>query len=1649
MGNWKELGEVPDSDDEDFDTEDSQEEAIQELPQQQDGGQNNGIWDVPSSPPKPDTLNGPSQILGGAAEPSIPADEPCQQDEPAPSSPLTELNESPRAPGWEPEFIGGSMKSSPRRMSPRMSAQTTPSLAATFTGKPFHNSPPQLSPRLSPRKSLRTTPAQAAELPCAIKPQRDEISTSVVQITESSASPFPGHSIGRLSPQTVTRELQEESRDNGPPKTTVNTSEAGTSSPMPGRLGRSLRPRKPIQEHPYLLENMQYSHVMKSHGVKPIRVAPESQNMARTEQEDESQERDFTNDESQSVSGGAVGDETQEAMQMFHSDPFDDIDELALSPSPRTSSPRPRFVVSSQPSNGQQTDNTSLSGDDEFPSLNDLGKPGTRISAIPSKHHRSPKVTKSRKRQNTGPGLQRQTSSPPKEDFNVWDFSPSPQAVLRESWRDKSPSSSVSPVPASRRAARLLSKTPTRQPALRSISPVQPVDLTSITEEDGSEGQDDIGSSRSASDSEADVVRQTSKRIRGVLPASWLRLDQGAASRKAVQKAPRRMSPEPSPAQPRRGLAVMTHTTSRKSALSNLFLDDDNDDNDNDDITALQGNDSAANLQPSIDEILDLDDGASVVEEDVIDRMLPGRKRNQSFLGGPPVKRRKTQSKVFKGESRQHYRQQKITKQVTCTPGVPSGTIKSKRQRTVSKSTAHVRRAVSPPQLSIVDVVEPNAPSFVKIAARAARGRKDMGRSKPTSKRINLGIGRDNVDALSVLSNWKSGKIKQKTPQEPPRPVHAQPKPPVSREPLRQLSTNITKSTGTDLRLSFVQPRKLAIQPSIVDFVIPGDEAGSDPNLRQAKKTKRGRIASRSHNESLEPRPAQLETIALDRGDNTGFTLRKKTLDLIYRKDRKEVQASNVQLAVSNQLETSSIKSVDAPARDEPAQRRRRLRKRSLPKRIDLDAPQFTHANDPLPFYGSSIADPEPEQEHERETNQGSSKITGLGIFGTRYPQHFDVFPLQSGTFFHESTLLGDGSLKLALEGDFIANSSHPRHGTSLTIGGQQFCWNTWTDATSSELGIVFDLIAEQLTTPVEAGQAFSGDRAVATAGSVLQYVLHSVSFSEESERKSFLDRLSELLSGFLGRSQASTAGPQQPPDATKNHALVEVNSRFLIIAIVLFRLCQDSAAMPGEVFQAEDIVKRYAQALIAELLGLGLPSVQATCDEIHRLSMREHGIRSDKVAVSGWVIVMKVLEHARIPRSAFWDLTISAMTTPADMQSSDAQRFETLWREMFTLLPLGEFDTSGLLVPGLRHSIPLEGWSLPQKLLKRVFDSYRNNPIQSPNFNEYCRALLSRCHYLIRQWGWHKCSGIIGTIFDFFGHHNLAHLRNEEVYKSPRFLEELNSSPSLSVEPEDRSFHIFLKILAVTIRRLKQLGLSRDVRNLVARTLPNHNRQYSKEQRIHEHELAALRNHHDLLCTLFWSAPPEERPAVHLIEKLVLPGSSHKEACLTNLRAWNQLARFVVSSNAKADVYAPFMAWQNNIFQQILDQYLSAAVDIEQQFMSLPKDARKDIGQIMLDNMVVKNQAAAMDILYFSVAASLNVMNHCPSLESATFSFNTGMYKVTWSPWLSSQMTNSFQDKSKRCSLSSTWPQRNSIGAFCGLLSRPLANTPVAWRKR
>ncbi|UNI16202.1 hypothetical protein JDV02_002662 [Purpureocillium takamizusanense] len=1521
MANWKELGEVPDSEGEDgFDSQETEAPAFPPavvdaavlVPQE-----DKDIWDVPDSQGEGQAR--PAALPEGAATSTPPFDQLPY------SSPLSSVPSEDDLPPVDELLLGRADHE--------------------------HAAEQERSQEAEPTEHLPLQPASSG-------PVRTRIEIPLYQ-----------------SHRNRHREFIDDDHE---------------ARQLAVRYERSLRPRKPIQEHPYLLENVQYSNLFKKHGVRPVRVAVES---ARYLREDTEQDHDF---EEQSQDMTDVPGDTQARFNEPSSslgamDPF----ELPSSSPPKMSPANNRGEESSRASSTGDTDGTSVL-DQDLPALDDLFQPIPRL--VPTKSAKRP-------------------SSPPpstirkRRRINVLDSDPvEMNAPSREREASPDPLALTSHNPQPRLSARhheTLRDSQPRTPYTESQKPLAEAVIDISSDDDNTHrfspslrhNGPSLSSARSSSESDEEVVNTIGRRIRGVLPASWLRLDQ-QSGRDKLQADTRRNKNRQSPAREiRRGVAQSRPALPGSTAANLLF--DESDESDGEKVVGpIPASDRSfvqARLSLVPDAIPDpaqsviSDDEGSVVEDDHIDAMLPGRtvgKRQLKLpeslkrdpkrikaLGHTPIPRRS------KGQ-----RQGKITSHVY-RASAPSERDNSKlKNRRSNRRAGKVHPQRSAPRLSILDVIGPNAPRFLNIAARAAKRQLGQGRSSPKRKTIQLATRQDQIDAASVLHEWREGSIR---PRESVTKAIRNPMPP--RPPLQDTSGNGRVRQKAWASQATSTTRKLVKQISDGGSITYGpDKLFGRP--RSDKALAAGSVVTRP---ATPTRPAQLEMDESDQSRRGAFHARKRVFDRLYRNTHvgMPLQASLANIAMEPDSSTEQGDSSDtthtktAPTLKSRPERARR-RKLIKPRRVDTEAPEFLRAKEPLPVKYVPEFNP-------ARSDHDVSKLLGLGPYGTTYTQHFEVFPLDPRVYFHETSLIGSGILASYLKGNVSTAPADTRPSVSFNLGNITLEWGAWDAHVSSELGIVFDFVVEQIES-ADAGGSGISSTTVEASMFVLQYLKESLCFTLDNDAKAFAARSIECLGSFNSRVDCLVNHLIRAPECNQS-SVMRVLDRMLLVALLVFRICQDEPALSTEQFQAEDLLKRITETSMRILSGTGATPVKRAYDDLHSIRARERGIRDDAFVIQSWVVLMKVLEAAHIPRASFWDVVQGVIVPPSVAASADAEDFERSWEFMFTLLPLVEFGDSGVIISGRRHDLSNDGWGIPQALLKRVFRLYQDNTRQSPSFNDYCRALVGRCHCLIQQWGWRRSATVVGVIFDFFGSQDLAHLRNEEAYESPRFLEELASRPVLEVEPGDRCFHIFLKMVGLSIRKLREVDATKDIRNLVVRTTPNHNRQHLKEQTVHARDLAALRNHHDLLATLFWAAPPDLRPAITLIERLVSPENSHKEACLINIRCWSQLARFIVASGEASTSFRPFNQWRNSFFQQVLRQFSSVAPEIQQQALAMAKDGRQPISEDRINDTIARNKAAVGDVIYASVAASLDVLMAATDLEGVTFSLNTYQLQIIY----------------------------------------------------
>ncbi|KAF4636729.1 hypothetical protein G7Y89_g1351 [Cudoniella acicularis] len=1348
---------------------------------------------------------------------------------------------------------------------------------------------------------------------------------------------------------------------------------------------RSFRQRNPIQLHPYMLEQEKYRQTLKARGIAPMRLV-QSQDDTQpksgesTSLDSESQDVPFETGESQlmdvdwdpppspaqkSPDGNREATFPNENPYTSDAEEFPDLDELLAMPqlAPRRIEPKRRFKTYSTKSQRPQlskiqTQSSLSKGRKENNSiLNTLASPPTTSSPFTANHHGGHK------------SFSRVASLSSKESTPSWLGQDEPDSQV---YADL-PTPSIS--------------------ATKTASRVIHIDSDSDTDST----DHDPGSPANSSSDESLQIRKVSKKIRGVLPASHLRLDQPKQWSKAPSRT-QRDSVEASPPRPkiRRGVALpkvsAIGTSPSVTAYTQMpFLSDESDEGDNEVFQrGLIAEEEGSN---ELDGIFDQRQGFAE-EDGSVDAMLPARKRKSKDSGVQSRKKSRIGFTSQKG-GKIGGRQLRITEHLGRSQHSNDTRSKAPRKNRIGPRGVH-RQAVSnvkgsAPRLSILDVTSPKGknheklPRFIRIAARTARFKNGQGKQSPSKKFIKLASREDTFDAQSVLQDWRQGNIQPKSTENLRKASN------ISRPPFRQISGNVQTRLPSPLPMTRPHqsseakfsgmPRRLVVskpqQRSMNDFVTT-QNALSEHRYSSGEVVRPSKDQARIENrgQKLAPaRPAQLEASELEHSHwnaASAFKSTKKTLDAIYRSARRRTEPRlNLQLgrflsdedAIRPSIEL--ISAAGAP-KDNPTNPVHKLvahrtqRKNNLPLRVDVGAAKYRQPSEPLILESLSSS-------HLQNATNEENKLEGLGKFGTKYPIQFDVYPLHPGVYFHESTFIGSGRLSEALKGvEIQRDTSHPP--ITLKLNNKELQWGNWTEDVSSEIGQCFDWIIDQFLLSDSATPHSLSTDSTAAMSFIIEYVQHRLSFPESHSEETFLARMTEVLKDFLARLKVPDQDVQP-----KRAQLVQVLSFALVLLLQLLHLSRSRNDNRSYTLQLEDLLVAVARSCTRLLICEGLEDIRKLYDNLHYLSFRENGIKKDEFVVQSWVIIIHVLGAAKIAKGSFWDVVNLRLIGVEIKLINDARILEKLWYSMFTLLPLFEFDEFGILRIGRRHKNSFDNWWLPQQILKRIFELYRLNPRQHPGYNEYCKATLGRCHFLMTEWGWWNCSSIIGTIFDFFASQKLAHLRNEEVYASPSFLRELDTEPTLLIQPEDRCFHIFLKLVALAIKHMKHNMDTKSIRNLVARLLPNHDRQYLKEEDIHHRELASLRNHHDILCTLFWSAPVEQRPSLTLIQNLVIPDRSHNEACLINVRAWENLTRFVVTTSTAPSDYQLFTAWQNLFCSALSRQFLETESEVRCQAEALAKTKLEIVSETRVQEIIISNKASTMEML----RSMVKVMDH------------------------------------------------------------------------
>ncbi|OJD31781.1 methyl methanesulfonate-sensitivity protein 22 [Diplodia corticola] len=1509
------------------------------------------------------------------------------------------------------------------------------------TGSPTHaHAGKSLSTQLFSDEQLTSTPGHVPQvgLPRPLTPthendavdelQQDNISAFSSPLSDARSDIEPPDYLTSSPPLLPSGRHPQEQNKNGPrqlvqvvipPREAIQFDEAIAEKI---RMGRALRKRNPIQLHPYALEAVQWDRNFKSRGLKPVHVALEHQKHHEKQdrpnhgesQELDSQDRDF------------VADHTQ-LSSVRHSSPI----ELPSSPPnlERTTS------LPAQPNPRTSLSDACMDIDDEdfeFPDLSVLlhrkhdgsvqqgfkrrkilhtfSKKGS-LNRTSSVHH-PPRASNAYQTQQINTLFEAPLSPPTSENL------PYQNEQLRKAHRP----------PQLRHLPPIRLPLPSTPATSSTRKPVQVRSVDSDSDDEppistarhrglqrtasvtvlSSESSSDEGDEGNSNEYGEKSLEQAKKRIKGVLPASWLRLDQQAQATRKPPSEPLHYQRPISDASPRPGIPrIISRRASpgpstRQRNVDPIVIQDDLSESGSDSASASMPQ-PRQNLEADLGFVDSFDDmGAFEIQEhDWIDPMLPPAPRQS--VRKKHGKKRQLKLTDTMGTRAESHRLDKSDRPLHSRGARPG---KSKSKATNGQRSRRVPRSRAP-ELSILDAPLLNkegtarVPQFLKIAARQARQHPNKGRHSPTNKLIRLQTEADTEDANLALRDWRASKIKPSTrnnanPQTTQPPlhkcildVHGQyrqkrlPAPEkLQRDDGSPSRSELSGPEGGRVNTDHSMMRQMKLNP----IAIPRD-ASPNPSSKSRKSKPKFSIAHRPP--SLQPKPKQpgYRTAQLERSENEHesrdrvVAFRRKLSQL----DRMYVSANKIQFrdawtgqSRNPRLErflqdkdeitplpdphpepTVVIPSVEHEDPRPLPKPRRRLKAKV--RRIDVETREFRQPSDPVPHIQERLSSP-PLQTTVTE----APRLEGLGLYGTRYPMDFDVSRLWSGTFFHESTMIGSGEFQQALNSG-CRDMDAPTGLSTFSHEGTVFRWGAWTEEVASEMASLLSSTASRLENAQNRTED-SSDRSLPMAlidflcvlRNISKYFSTTLHFLDPIDRRPFVSRMQNLLDSASGSILADLANLSDNPiqDDGNQKMRLRLSVMLALLALQVTQVAdQQQTFVPGKASTNSLFISLVKPAL-QSVLRKGMGELRSYIDENRRHTAREQGIREDRVAVETVVMVNHMLLARGTPQQSFWDLVKDEWTSSI-AKCCHVQSFERFWYNVFGLLPYLEIDSSGLVKPEHCLHSTQGDWAAAVPMINRLFTLYPETVrTNGASINVYVRACLTRCYNLVHVWGWKKCDSLLTSVFDFFSRRGFNHLQNEESKGSPRFLEDLHQHPRLDVQPDDTAFHIFLRILAVGFQCLRRICTERQIQSIAWRLVPNHRRTYHKEEDLRQEDLDGLRNQHDLLCTLYWVSPPGFRPRLTSLRNLVDQTRSHREVCRLSVRAWSNLVRYQISTTEGNEPLMPFAEWFKEIISQNLIQYRLARSEAESQYEAARSSGNDNVSAEQLQLTIKNNQA-------------------------------------------------------------------------------------------
>lgn len=1068
----------------------------------------------------------------------------------------------------------------------------------------------------------------------------------------------------------------------------------------------------------------------------------------------------------------------------------------------------------------------------------------------------------------------------------------------------------------------------------------------------GSESED----SSNSSDLELERLK---RRIRGVLPPSFLTLENATTKKTTPRLLPSQLHRRND--ELRKGIARRKIGSSRLHDEKSRNFIGDSSDSDND----IGSRDSSVRpvsqqfqRQSTPRNLYNDSDSDDMEVADHIDRMA------SRFAKTP----RSSQSSV---------RARRPTKKSRNSSGAwrtSSGNSQKKKQR---KKANHRRQQPQRrlPDIGILDAFIASQqdfadsqcsspPRFLKIAAREAVKRPGFGRSSPSQKLFDFEDSDDNETVSDVLQRWREG----------------------------------THEAFETASLSFKR-REASINPVIENMA---SEKASAPKRRLPP----GVIAV------VPPPPGVVQVMGppllpFRRHRTLGYEEVESGEYAIRCRRRRQVKIDRVFAGGPNLVPDDELRRHNLLSKASSASTKERKSKKQtlLPPqqriRRPVDTPTFVNivdnTGDEFPILSNSQS-PKMNGGRGAHRNAHSSQVADRPSYDLnlqpskqysisefnfpvlKFSATFDVFPLQDQTRFKPTTFVGQGGLDNALHMPNMQENRQAMQPMDYYIPERDsvFVWKSVNSTLLSELETGFDMLmvwalSEQHNTGQITDQQFR--QAYEFCCFLARYIrFNLVNESYDSVIKfagvikRLTVRISDLFTQFHGYATSFS------------------HLSFYMLAFQLLYIYEICAMLKENMDDYSHL------SLDREFANVGRLLIQVLleyCTKDLYQFMRTHRSRldlqigHDAYVVEVWVMSINIMDNANKLQSvhipSFWELLYSLLDCKSLENAFNVDKYEKIWYATFSICPLYQFDTKG--VSDVQRSVA--DWAAVETMMGKLLSVPRQSTT-SNEFSSYCRASFSRCLTLSLTWNWPGTKSLATMMYRFFAVRKLENLESETSTGFPDFL--LDKDRTLELSMSDTVFHIFLKYLAKLIKDTSERADARKVLpGLVGLVTPLNGRLYPRTMELKVSDLEALENNYSLLLTLFWASPRHLRPPVGHLRDVIILSQAHTQARVLSVKAWYYLTRLQLHNEQDCELWETG-EWYADLMRYGLDDYLQlekvvSGIPSEESkrrrtnlwgYEALLKDSLKYVRLLICAHNLIRTPEQAIEILKCSMCIQI-----------------------------------------------------------------------------